>query len=371
MAVRIIDKHWYVDLRSDGKRYRRKSPEDSKKGALAFQAVLLGRISRGEPIDGTPINTCPLFGDFVQQWFKSYVVANNKTSVRVTKRDIIKNHLTPFFGKHPLDQITSWMIEQFKTKKQKDGLKAKTINNILSVLRTCLAYAHEWELIDKTIRIKALKTVPPPTKYLSIEELNLLLEDKQAGVWNDMTLVAAHTGMRYGELCGLHWEDVNLQTKTIHVRLSLVRKEFTTPKSGKTRIIPMSEAVFTKLSLTDTHGPLVFMREDGRQITKGMGLPNLHKICDRVGIKRIGWHTLRHTFATMLVDRGRPLMVVKELLGHSTIKMTERYAHVPETSLTQAVLCLDNLASEDSLGSIWAVNSQRLKLCDTLSESKH
>lgn len=360
MAVRIIDRKWYVDIRDNiGKRHRLKSPENSKKGALAYERLLLGRISRNEPLRGVEDQKSPLFKDFAQQWLKSYVASNNKPSVQTTKREIIGNHLTPFFGARHIDQITGWMIEQFKTKKQSEGLAPKTVNNILTVLRTCLNHAHEWELIEKPIKIKPVKCPEPKTKYLSRDELSLLLSDTEAGMWNDMILIATHTGMRFGELCGLHWEDVELDTKTIYVRRALVRKLLTTPKSGKKRAIPMSDAVVKRLKQMRRQGKFVFMREDGREITKGMGLPELHKICDRVGIQRVGWHTLRHTFATMLVEGGESLRVIQKLLGHSTIRMTERYSHVPDSSLTKAVQKLDSIQFGESLGSIWAVDFLR------------
>jgi site-specific recombinase XerD len=87
-------------------------------------------------------------------------------------------------------------------------------------------------------------------------------------------------------------------------------------------------------------GELVFCGMDGKALAKGVQVP-LWRACKRAGLRRIGWHVLRHTFASHLVMRGVPFKAVQELLGHATIEMTMRYAHLSPSARRDAVQALD------------------------------
>ena len=88
-------------------------------------------------------------------------------------------------------------------------------------------------------------------------------------------------------------------------------------------------------------GELVFCDADGRMLTKGECRHPLWRACKRAGLRQLGWHALRHTFASHLVMRGAPIKAVQELLGHSTIEMTMRYAHLSPDVRKDAVRLLD------------------------------
>jgi site-specific recombinase XerD len=93
-------------------------------------------------------------------------------------------------------------------------------------------------------------------------------------------------------------------------------------------------------------GELVFSDLDGNMLTTGACKWPIWRACKRAGLRRIGWHALRHTFASHLVMRGAPLKAVQELLGHSTIEMTMRYAHLSSDVKQAAVRLLDATAHE-------------------------
>lgn len=80
----------------------------------------------------------------------------------------------------------------------------------------------------------------------------------------------------------------------------------------------------------------------------------IRKACDRAGIRRVGWHLLRHTFASRVVSRGVPIRTLQQLLGHASITMTERYAHLAPATLIDAVRVLE----EDRNGEKWATGGQ-------------
>ena len=113
-------------------------------------------------------------------------------------------------------------------------------------------------------------------------------------------------------------------------------------QEGKTREIPLGDDVLAALKHhRHLRGDIVLCKDDGSMLAKGETKHPLWRACKRAGLRRIGWHVLRHTFASHLVMRGAPLKAVQELLGHSTIKMTERYAHLSPDVRKDAVRLLD------------------------------
>jgi site-specific recombinase XerD len=126
------------------------------------------------------------------------------------------------------------------------------------------------------------------------------------------------------------------------VRQNVVNGRIGTPKSGKPREIPLGDEVTAALkSHRHLRGPLVFCAMDGKMFTAGEQKWPLWRTCKRAGLRLIGWHVLRHTFASHLVMRGAPMKVVQELLGHATIVMTMRYAHLAPEIARDAVRLLD------------------------------
>src|SRR5665213_2729324 len=89
MAVRTMKKSWWVDFRANHTRYRKRSPENSRAGALAYEATLRQKLARGEPIDRVATQRDQLFEEFAEKWFNEYVVSNNKYSEQRSKRYVL------------------------------------------------------------------------------------------------------------------------------------------------------------------------------------------------------------------------------------------------------------------------------------------
>src|SRR5262249_24480479 len=163
MEVRKIKNSWWIDFRHNHTRYRKRSPENSKAGAEAYEAVIRQKLARGEEIvSSKEINKQKeqnqSFEKFAWTWFSSYVVANNKPSAIENKRSILKTTLIPSFGHIPIGQINTMKVEQFKSKMISEGLANKSINNYLTVLNTCIKAAEEWIGLKSVPKIKLLKT---------------------------------------------------------------------------------------------------------------------------------------------------------------------------------------------------------------------
>jgi integrase len=209
------------------------------------------------------------------------------------------------------------------------------------MLRKMLVVAVEWQLLDHVPAFKWLKVPEQKFDFLDFDEAKRL-QDKAVGLWQVMVALGLKTGLRQGELIGLRWEDVDLVAQKLMVRQAVARGIIGTPKNGKTREVPLSDQT---VQLLKAHRHLksefVFCDDKGRMLTKGACKWPLWSTCKRAGLRRIGWHVLRHTFASHLVMKGVPLKAVQELLGHSTIEMTMRYAHLARAVHQEAIAKLD------------------------------
>lgn len=342
MAVKVKGA-WTASFQFQGTRYRRRSPENSCASAKAFELVMRQRIARGEPAYGPslPKTEPKSMKEFAGEWLVTYVLPNNKPSERKSKRIILDNHLLPFFGSLPLEGVSVERIEHYKGAKLRQGLSAKTINNQLVVLGKLIRTAVEWGVLDAAPKIKLLKAATPKFDHLSPVETALLLSDTSEPMWREMLLVAVRTGLRMGELFALDWSDIDLGHRLVSVRRSMVDGIIGTPKSGKERHVALTDDVCRALSARRKRQGLVFEREGGGGLSHSIAGNAIRRICKRVGLRPIGWHTLRHTFASELVRRGGAIRAVQLLMGHSTVQMTERYSHLAPSDLQKTIALLE------------------------------
>lgn len=323
----------------DYTRYRKRSPENSQAGAKAYEAMLRHKLSRGDSIDRRDTPRAQTFAEFAQKWFDEYVVPNNKQQEQRMKQYILRSTLIPFFGTLPMGQITTHHVEQYKAEALKQGASKKTVNNRLAVLGKCLNSAYEWlQLAGVRPKVALLKCPPPQTIYLSAGECELLLANV-GGVIREMMVLALRTGMRQGEIRGLQWSSIDWENRSITVRHSLNdrTKSLESPKNNREHHIPMDADVYEMLSKRKKEVGYVFLAEGKTPFDSQRVIRQLEKVREMTGLRKFTWHSLRHTFASQLAMKGVPLHVVQALLGHSTIVMTMRYAHVAPSSLRTAI----------------------------------
>lgn len=368
MAVRIIKKSWWVDFTINHTRHRIRSPENSRAGALAYEATLRQKAARGESIESIT-RAQPheyVFEHFAWKWFEDYVVPNNKQQEQRMKTYILRSALIPFFGKMSIERITTRDVERYKAEALKEGVSKKTVNNRLAVLGKCVRTAYEWfRFAAIPPKIVLLKCPPPKTNYLSADECALLLSNAD-GVIQEMILTALRTGMRQGEIRALQWPSIDWQSRTILVRHSLNdrTKTLEPPKNNRERQVPMDTGVYELLFRRKKDTGFVFLNEDGTPFDSQRLIRQLNKVREKAGMRKFGWHVLRHTFATQLGMNRAPLHAVQKLLGHSTIIMTMRYAHVDEAGLRAAIDLLNpkqavNANFGQPVGNQWVETIQR------------
>jgi len=340
-VIKRGSKYW-ICFRSNRTRYRKASPENSYAGAKAYEAVIRQKLARGEnlELEAKKPEKTSTFQEFSKQWFEVYVKTNNKYSEATNKASILRAHLVPFFGNRRLDQINGLDIENFKAKEIKAGLSHKSINNFLIVISRCLKVAQEWGVIEKVPRIKLLKVQAQKFDHLSEEECQLLLDNSE-GLLRDLILVALKTGLRFGELIALEWKDVDFANHQMTVRQSIYRGRLGGTKSNKIRFVPLLDDVCETLQSRAKKNSFVFTKDNGDWLSPMLCSRWLHRACNRAGVRKIGWHTLRHTFASQLAQHGVSITIVKDLLGHSDIRTTMRYSHLTTSATREAVLLLN------------------------------
>ena len=285
----------------------------------------------------------PTFSAYAAEFMKTYVVANNKPSERSMKASILKHHLLPAFGEMRLDSIKMHPIEMFKASLLAKGLSRKRVNNILAVLGKMLRYAHEVELLDVVPRVKLLKVPPQEFDFLRFEELSRLLEAVKGDPERTaLLLMGSDAGLRQGEMVALEWGDVDLVAGTLTVRRSSWRGIVGTPKSGRDRKIPLTPRLRAALRAhRHLRAELVFCHADGSPFTQSAIEAALRFACKRAGLRSIGSHVLRHTFASHLAMLGAAPKAIQELLGHGSLSMTLKYAHLAPSALREAIGLLD------------------------------
>lgn len=280
-----------------------------------------------------------IFKDFHEAFLSIARDNGNSAGELVQKEIALKNHLLPFFGEYDMESLGIPEIREYCKLKLSHKLAPKTINNHLLVLSRYLSMAREErKLIAPKFPIKSLSLDFVEARFLTRDETFRLLaaaavEDNK--LWKALITVALHTGMRIGELLALDWADVHLFQRTITIRASLCRKAgLKLPKNKKIREASLTDAARNALASMQHHEGRVFncAYETAHKAMK--------RIASNAGLEDVGFHTLRHTFASVLVMENVPLITVSRMLGHSSIRITERYAHLMRENQINAMATL-------------------------------
>ena len=270
---------------------------------------------------------------------------NCKPSTFLTYRGYLDKIIYPFFGDLQLVEINPLLVKEFRKTMIDKGRKNSTVNKYMKFLGSIFNF-----MIDSDVpvrnplaRIKALKeTKNDKIRALSTIEVQTLLK-KTKIVYPDfypLLFTAIFTGMRQGELIALTWDSINWITKKITIDKNYTHGKLGTPKTGKIRIIDMSDELAKvlkewRLACPNSEYNLVFPNNEGNyQSAENMLKRRFLTSLNRAGIDKIRFHDLRHTYASLLLANGAPMKYVQYQLGHSSITMTmDLYTHLlPEVN---------------------------------------
>jgi site-specific recombinase XerD len=354
-------KAFYVQLERGVKRKIGNAAIMSLTRARRLALEMLQRHEAGERIESR-LDKHPSFEDFVTGTYLNWATQNQKTGQANINR--LLKACAPLLDTQ-LDQLTEIQIERWKMTRLKAGLSPSTVRRDLAELKASLSRAMKWGYApdnpakgvtvkveqhhriryltdtERTNLLKAL-SVRDESKREKRESGNRFRQERkydlkpEVQTYSDyltpMVLLAMHTGMRRSELFSLTWENLKLKGTP---QLTVLAAH---AKSGKTRHIPLNKIAVDVLQTwagQNTQSGLVFPKPDGtplKSIKTAWG-----KLISDAKIKDFRFHDLRHDFASRLVMNGVDLYRVKELLGHGSIEITQRYAHLAPHTLAEAV----------------------------------
>ncbi|MPM60593.1 Tyrosine recombinase XerC [bioreactor metagenome] len=306
------------------------------------------------------------FSAWIDIWLNQYKKGSIRDKTFENYEYLSRVHIKPSIGNIQLKKLTPEVIQNFYNEKHehgrsdgKGGLSAKTVRNIHNIIHECLDQAIKSGKITRnvseatTLPRKQQKEIHILTREDEIKFLKVAIEDRLGIAF----IVSLATGLRLGELLGLHWADINLDEGIINVRQALARvklfKEdgstesvlkFQPPKTkAGRRTIPLPTNVLKyikvhklnqskeKLSIGEDYenNALVFCTEFGKPIDPRNLIRKFQQILKKANLSKTNLHSLRHTYATRLLESNEHPKVVQEILGHSSISVTlDIYSHV-------------------------------------------
>lgn len=287
------------------------------------------------------------FSELFEEYYQPHIQNKDRKSTYDREVHLYKKWLKPILGGVKLNLISRISLIRLLQPMEKKRLSNRTKNYAIALTRQVFNFAIRNELFagdNPAARFDELKKEDNRRmKFLSDEELNNLLEELKKRSYSVylMALISADSGLRAGEIFKLTWADVSLEEKMLFLRDT---------KNGKNRFAYMTDRVaeeFSKLKQGEGN-EFVFQSKAGGKIehvsrtferaVKALGLND--GITDRR--QKVVFHSLRHTFASRLVQKRVSLYEVKELLGHSDIAMTQRYSHLANETLREAVSKLND-----------------------------
>lgn len=285
-------------------------------------------------------------GAVVERYLK-FKADHGKRSLHEDKR-ILEKQILPAFGSGLLlRQLSAERIAGYEEQRIQK-VSTWTVRNELTVLRHLLRLAHrKWNYLDRVPDIELLKAPRGRTRFLDQGEIHRLFEactHSKNKHLPAIVMLAIHTGMRKSEIMGLKWERISLDKDLgFSARVTLYDT-----KNGEPRGVPLNtDAIAALIALEpnpDKRNGSVFKRANGEDW--GQIRTAFEKAVERAGIADFRFHDLRHTAASHLAMRGRPMKEIQEVLGHKSFSMTLRYAHLSPTHLRTAVESLNGLTPD-------------------------
>ena len=257
-----------------------------------------------------------------EEWVSEYL---ERAKTRLAEKTIINKisclkKMSEYFGYKYLSELTEEDFYNYIQDIKVNSGSAKTYKNIINSI---LSEAEEYGYNTAKLNIKLSKKAPSRIRYLTEEESKIILNDCKNFWLRLLIIMALSTGMRKMEMLNLTWQNIDFKARLIHIEES---------KNGERRSIPISDSLMKEFNN-------IKEKKITEKIFDNLHSPMFHfrKLIKKCEIENFHFHDLRHTFASWLAMKGVSLYTIKELLGHKSILMTQRYAHLSPDSRQNAV----------------------------------
>ncbi|BBC35733.1 Integrase [Streptomyces graminofaciens] len=375
-------------LAADGSRKRVRVYGTTRKDAANKLAEKITDSNRGLPVAAADSTV----GMYLAYWLSSVAIHRLRENTHTRYATCIRLHLIPGLGTKRLARLTAKDVRTFLDRLRTtcqccaQGLDAAkhhccavgeccgkrlsplTVTYVHSVLKSALEHAVREDELPRNIARNVKTTAPRPRRFtpLTAAEARQLLLVSKTDRLHALYELALRTGLRKGELLGLRWEDLDLDAGTASIRRSLQRTRTggltalpTKTRASERRIALPTECVHSLKSHRERqeaerkaagarwkNSGLVFVVPSGGPIDPANLTRRFGRLLDRASLRRVRFHDLRHSTATLLLEQGVDLVVIKELLGHAHIGVTAGvYAHVRLRLQRQAIDTLGNVLS--------------------------
>jgi len=270
------------------------------------------------------------FKELCDLYLENYAKINKKSWKDDQYR--IDAHMKPYFGEYELKIMNPMHIEQYRALRLESDVSKSTVNREITILKKMFNLAIDWNLADHNpvLRVKLFSEKDTQKERILTDEEELRLLSESPPYLKSILITALNTGMRRGEIFNLKWDQVDFKQRIIKV---------TNTKNGKNRIIPINDLLLQELILqkkASGKNDYVFPNPDTKKPFIDTKKSFKHA-CREARIENLRFHDLRHTFASRLVKAGVDLITVRDLLGHFSVRVTQRYTHSSQDQKAQAV----------------------------------
>ncbi len=292
------------------------------------------------------------FIDVVNEKLEQEKYALKKRTYLDYKRTV-HNHIKGSIGEYQLEELNQTIINQYAIDKYEKGnmlngekLSSSTIKGIIGFVNRGLKYAYKRRYMNERLEIDI------SIKHNNARKVDALTKEEQRKLQDYILgkrryycygiILDLYTGLRLGELLALKWSDIDLKNRIISVKRSVCRVAvgngkteviIDTPKTETScREIPINPLVIGILKelkkYQKNRSEYVISRPNGKRIENRSYQESLERLLKRLGIKHYGFHSLRHTFATRVLEIGVDIKTLSELLGHANPTITlNTYVH--------------------------------------------
>lgn len=379
----LANKKWEVtiDLGRDsatGKRMRKfKSGFKTKKEAMTFANSFSVDVANGLNVIDNKI----LLQDFMKSWYDDYKMATLSINTRSNYESRMNTHIIPQLGNIEIGKLNAATVQQFYNNLIKKGNKPNSCKKIMETLSSCLKYAKKLKLINYLpTDIEKVQQIKEKVVAWDDNQLKFFLNEIKGTQLYLSALVISLTGLRIGELCGLRWDNVELEEGAIHIREQIIidkknhklihQKILKTDSAYRSvSIPPVLINILSKHKLEQPQGNekgfVILDKDNNMANPRNVSMDFTKKVArykdtleDKIKkskkeiknymqLPQFSIHGLRHTHATILLLKGENIKVISERLGHKSTQITwDTYSHVLPSMKKQTADLLNTIFND-------------------------